>query len=159
MVGNKTVRVPLGPCRTCVLCQNKRWCRGQDMGPQNTSCFPAAGDPVGGSVDSEIGRIIQVNLIGCRPVTYFKYNYKEAQDPSQCNLSWPLKSLNGPLLCARVHWMSTTSSTKCKCTFAGQPLAVPDGTAASSFEHAPPAMPEGLRSHNEECNRIPNLTT
>ena len=42
------------------------------MGPQNTSCFPAAGDPIKGSVDSEIGRIIQVNLIGCRASHLFQ---------------------------------------------------------------------------------------
>ena len=63
--GNNAVRVPLGTCRTCVLCLNDRWCRGQGRRPQDTSCFPAVGNPIG-NVYCEIGCIIQVNLIGCK---------------------------------------------------------------------------------------------
>ena len=60
--GNKAVRVPLGTCRTCVLCLNNRWCRGQGRRPQNTSYFPAVGNPTGGSVYCETGRIIHDRL-------------------------------------------------------------------------------------------------
>ena len=86
--GSKTVRVPLVTFWTCVLCLNDRWYRGQDGRPQNTTYFPAVGNPIG-NVYCEIGRIIQVNFIGCRPMPDFFATRTRQIGPQTPPLSTP----------------------------------------------------------------------
>ena len=153
--GNKTVRMPLGPCRTCVLCQNNRWCRGQDMGPQNTSYFPAAGDPMRGSVDCETGCVIQVNLIGCKVSHLFQVRGSTRSVAVQPLLAskeseWTSPTRQGSL---DVHYLEYT---KCKCTFADQQLAVLDffATRAGQMRPQTPALSMPLRP----CPRVLGTT-